>query len=765
MIISTSYSIFEKNVSRPEALYFIENRAFEGFWIWDVFERSIYVNHLLLRNLEYTASMGDEIFTLDRLLKLNDRKTLLEQISESPSNTLTFYYYKKNKEVVKYEAEFFAVKDYINRVTSYIFANIKMIEKKALPKQAKNFINTSFIHKEIFAELEQIAEIGGWEINLLTGQIIWTKQVFKIHEVPEDYIPKVEQALNFYVNEDREKVVKALRDTLKKSTPFDLNCRIITAKNNTKWVRCSGKIFLKNGKPLKIIGVFHDISAQIKQSEKLRISENTFRGNFEHSAIGMAILDEKGKWLEVNRRLCEILGYSDLELQQKTFQDITHSDDLDSDLLLLDELASGMRENYQIDKRYLHKNGSIIHVTLSASVVRNYDGTPFHYVSQILDITSNVNAKLDLQAAITKMEAVFNASTQVSIIATDKNGLIKNFNSGAENLLGYKAVEMIDIHSADYLHSPKELQNRKVILNLTESDADFSVFSKSIENGFDTREWIYTHKEGYQFPVLMTVTEISENNNLVGYLGVAIDLSEIKKVEKEITSLIEITKDQNERLKNFAHIVSHNLRSHVSNFKMLLDLLVHDHPEFKENEFIKYLETASEDLKETITHLNEVVQLNTTLIDNLEQINLHDVIEMNIRNVQLFAVEKNVTIHNLVAKEVTVKGISAYISSTIINFITNAIKYSNPEADSFIKLSTLMTDDYVELLIEDNGIGIDLQKNGHKLFGMYKTFHNNSDARGIGLFITKNQVEAMGGKIEVESILHEGTTFKIKLKK
>jgi signal transduction histidine kinase len=160
-----------------------------------------------------------------------------------------------------------------------------------------------------------------------------------------------------------------------------------------------------------------------------------------------------------------------------------------------------------------------------------------------------------------------------------------------------------------------------------------------------------------------------------------------------------------------------------------------------------------------------VVQLNTTLIDNLEQINLHDVIEMNIRNVQLFAVEKNVTIHNVVAKEVTVKGISAYISSVIINFITNAIKYSNPEADSFLKLSTLMTDDYVELTIEDNGIGIDLQKNGTKLFGMYKTFHSNTDARGIGLFITKNQVEAMGGKIEVESVLHEGTTFRIKLKK
>lgn len=764
-MIATSYSIFEKNVSRPEALFFIENRAIEGFWIWDLSEKSIYISQRLFKNLEYGTSQITENFTLDKLLKLNADKTLLEQILECTSNVLTLNYYNKNNEIVKYEVEFFAVKDYIDRVTSYIFANLKVIQRKSISKQAKSFINRSFIHREIFAELEQIAEIGGWEINLLTGQIIWTKQVFKIHEVSEDYIPKVEQALNFYVREDREKVVKALQETLKKSKPFDLNCRIITAKNNIKWVRSSGKIFLENGKPLKIIGVFQDISKQIKQSEKLRISENTFRGNFEHSAIGMAILDEKGKWLEVNKRLCDVLGYSDFELKQKTFQDITHPHDLDLDVSLLEELAQGMRENYQMDKRYLHKNGSVIHATLSVSVVRNFDGTPFHYVSQILDITANVKAKLDLQAAITKLEAVFNASTQVSIIATDRNGLIKNFNSGAENLLGFSADEMIDIHTADFLHTSQELQNRKLELNLTEAVADFTVFSESIQNGFDTREWTYTHKDGYEFPVLLTVTEITENDNSVGYLGVAIDLSEIKKVEKEITSLLEITKDQNERLKNFAHIVSHNLRSHASNFKMLLDLLVHDHPEFKENEFIKYLETASEDLKETITHLNEVVQLNTTLIDNLEEINLHDVIEMNSRNVQIYAIEKEVTIYNNVEKDVTVKGISAYISSVIINFITNAIKYSNSNVNSFVKLTTSSSNDYIELIIEDNGIGIDLQKNGPKLFGMYKTFHDNSDARGIGLFITKNQVEAMGGKIEVESTLHKGTTFKIYLRK
>ena len=761
----TSYSIFEKYVSRPEALFFIENKAFSGFWIWDLLDNSLYINQYFLRKLGYKTPLKSDNFTIETLVKVKDAKLLLKQILQNVDGKFTFEYFKENRGIITMQVECMPVKDYLNRVTSYIFANCHVIESESSTTEIHNNGNIVFAHKEIFAELEQIADIGGWEINLNTGDIIWTKQVFKIHEVDESFDPKVDVGLDFYYPEDRKKVVKALYETLKKFQPFDINCRILTAKNNLKWIRTSGKLLTHpDGKPAKIIGVFQDITKQIQQSEKLRISENTFKGNFKHAAIGMAILDENGTLIEVNKRLCEIVGYSENELKERKFHDITHPEDLNLDLLYIDELANGIRDNYQIDKRYIHKNGSIVHIKLSQSIVRNNDGSTCHYICQVVDITENVVAKDKLQQAMTKMEAVFNANTQVSIVATDRNGLIKNFNTGAENLLGYKASEMIDIHTADILHSSHEIEKRKTELDYSDNDHNFTVFSNLVENDYETREWIYIHKDGYEFPVLLTVTEITENGIAAGYLGVAIDLTEIKKAEKEITSLLEITKDQNERLRNFAHIVSHNLRSHASNFKMLLNLLVHDHPEFKENEFIQYLETASDDLKETISHLNEVVQLNTTLIDNLEDIHLFEIIEANRRNVQVYADEKNVRIINDVKENTTVKGVQAYIGSIVLNLLTNSIKYSNPNVEAYVKLSAIEIDDFVQLIIEDNGIGIDLQKNGLKLFGIYKTFHNNTDSRGIGLFITKNQVEALGGKIEVESELNKGTTFKITLK-
>jgi signal transduction histidine kinase len=97
------------------------------------------------------------------------------------------------------------------------------------------------------------------------------------------------------------------------------------------------------------------------------------------------------------------------------------------------------------------------------------------------------------------------------------------------------------------------------------------------------------------------------------------------------------------------------------------------------------------------------------------------------------------------------------------NLLTNAIKYKHPDRNPVINITTQKTGNDVYLVFEDNGVGIDMQRHGDQLFGMYKTFHQNSDSKGIGLFITRNQVEALGGSIKVESAVNVGTKFTVKL--
>jgi PAS domain S-box-containing protein len=461
------------------------------------------------------------------------------------------------------------------------------------------------------------------------------------------------------------------------------------------------------------------------------------------------------------------VGYNEEELMLLTFQDITHPDDLDTDLNLLQELIDGKRSFYHMEKRYICKDGSIVYIILAASAVRDENNKVLYFISQIIDITAQKKAEQELELALSKIQGIFDASTQVSIIETDVNGIITTFNVGAENLLGYKKEEIIFLKTPETIHLKEEIIARGIELS-SENNCKiegFNVFTHAANNGeFETREWTYVKKDRSQFPVQLTVTAVKNREIIVGYLGIAVDISIIKKAENEIQSLLHVTKDQNERLKNFAHIVSHNLRSHSGNIAMMLDLLLYENPTYAENEIVQLLDGASKNLKETIGHLNEVVLMNTTISENLITINLQKSLKTSINSISALAKISNVTIYNEVDPNLEILGISAYVDSILLNFLSNAVKYKSDKRSAFIKLYTEIENDFVVLHIEDNGLGIDLKKHSGKLFGMYKTFHGNSDARGIGLFITKNQIEAISGKIKVTSDLDKGTTFKLYFK-
>jgi len=368
-----------------------------------------------------------------------------------------------------------------------------------------------------------------------------------------------------------------------------------------------------------------NITNQKETEEKLRISEVSFRENFDNSATGMALVGRNGSWLKVNQKICETFGYEEKELEQLTFQDLTHPDDLEADLSLLEEVLRGKRDSYQMEKRYFHKNGQVIYAILTVSVIRDRSGEIMYFISQIIDIT------------------------------------------------------------------------------------------------------------------------------------------ELKKAEHKIQSLLATTQEQNKRLQNFAHIVSHNLKSHSGNIDFMIDIVLDEKPELKELESANLLKHASNNLIETIEHLNEVALLNSSVQNNLEPIPLLKSVEKAIGNIAALAKSANVQIINMVPPNTHVLGLKAYLDSIILNFLTNGIKYRSNGDDNFVKISCYKSDPYLVLIFEDNGLGIDLDRNGEDLFGMYKTFHKHPEARGIGLFITKSQVEAIGGKIEVDSELNKGTTFKIYL--
>lgn len=248
---------------------------------------------------------------------------------------------------------------------------------------------------------------------------------------------------------------------------------------------------------------------------------------------------------------------------------------------------------------------------------------------------------------------------------------------------------------------------------------------------------------------------------IIGIRGVFQDIDEIKKKELGLQKSIDIIASQNSRLFNFAHIVSHNLRSHTSNLSLLVQLIEDiDDPEEKIG-FINQIKQISYSLNTTIEHLNEIVAIHTNKDQEKKPVKFRDAYSVVTNGIgQMISMSKT-KIHADFKDLEEIDYIPAYLESILLNLITNAIKYKHPDRDPIVKIKTYSLENKKYLRVSDNGQGINMKLFKDKIFGMYKTFHYNEDAVGIGLFLTKNQVESLGGIITVESTVDKGATFLI----
>jgi signal transduction histidine kinase len=212
---------------------------------------------------------------------------------------------------------------------------------------------------------------------------------------------------------------------------------------------------------------------------------------------------------------------------------------------------------------------------------------------------------------------------------------------------------------------------------------------------------------------------------------------------------------------NFSHIVSHNLRSHATNLELTLQLMEMETDPQELAHLEENLRKISKSFKKTVEHLNEIIVIQSEPNTNRIGLKFEHVTKGILAALKAEIEQYEVKIKYDFEACPEIAYIPAYLESILQNLISNAIRYRRPGVSPEINLKTYLQGGKVVLEVSDNGLGIDLNKYGDKLFGMHKTFHDNPNAKGIGLFITKNQVEALGGKISVTSEVNKGTTFKI----
>lgn len=601
---------------------------------------------------------------------------------------------------------------------------------------------------EHYFKAAKSAKIGIWEVDLEKKTVYWDEVTRFIHEVADDFIPTIENGVSFYAEgDDRNKISSLVLKAIIDGIPFADKFKIKTAKNNIIYAESICQIEFKKGKPCRLFGSFQDITKEQNLMNEFQLNVEKFSSIFSSANDAIFIIDSPNGYItDCNSRALELTGYTNEELIG-VHNSLLFPENHKKAIRFF--LAKNMRKNdYVVNETYIEtKSGTIVPVEV-ASGKKFKVANNTYLVCFFRDITE----RKIVEDKMTLLSLAASETTDTIIIA-DTNGKAIWANNAYLQLTGFGLEEIIG-QKPGYLSKGPETDPLAT-----------NAMREAIKNKQNIKITILNYKKNkqkYWFDLNIT-TVFDKNNTLINFVGVGRDVTARKEKELELERLLEITYYQNNKLYNFAHIVSHNIRSHASNLSMVLDVINNTTDIDEKLSYIDLFKEGTEKLSETIEYLNEIITIQKNTNIKKSKIHLKEEIEKT-KNALSFAIkESQITIINTIPDNLTVKAIPAYLDSILLNLFTNAIKYKSPDRSAVLEIGYEINESFTIINFKDNGLGLNLQKNGHKIFGMYKTFHGNEDAKGIGLFMTKNQLEAMDGKIEVESEVNHGSVFKIYL--
>ena len=255
--------------------------------------------------------------------------------------------------------------------------------------------------KERLSLAQKAGGSGTFDWDIKNNRNVWSQEIEDLYGIePGEFgTGTYEKWLELVFPEDRTAAEAAVQSSLK-SGVLSGEWRILRPSDgHIHWLHARGKVLYdRNGQPERLIGINTDITEQKRAAAARHESEERFRFTFEEAALGMAHVGLDGRWLRINRKLCEIVGYTREELLYMTFQDITYPEDLEEDMKHVKELLEGQVQRYSVEKRYIRKDGSLVWVNLTASLLRDAEGTPLYFISVIEDIS----ARKQMEGALTR---------------------------------------------------------------------------------------------------------------------------------------------------------------------------------------------------------------------------------------------------------------------------------------------------------------------------------------------------------------------------
>ena len=542
--------------------------------------------------------------------------------------------------------------------------------------------------------------------------------------------------------------MQSFKSLIDVGTLKNYRAKIITKDKTQKWVQInSSLIYNAERKPIAAQGIVRDITQEMEIKQLLSEQKRQLDIIVENSPLGI-VLTVMGTIVKVNTTFEQLLGYSENELKQLHVRDISAPEDAVKSEELMVKMNQGEFDKFSIVKKYFKKNGGFLLAKTLVSAVKNEAGKVDYQVALVEDITKEREAEERLNNEREKYSSII-ANMNLGLIEVDNHDVIQLVNQSFSTMSGFNQEDLIGKRAADLLNvQNKNIIEQKQKERLAGKSDSYEV--EVLDKNKKLKHWLVSVAPRYD-----------DAKNIVGSIGIHLDITAQKQLEFQKEELLKELEKSNEGLQEYAHIVSHDLKSPLRSISALATWLVEDyHDKIDDNgKFnLQQIQEKIEGMDRLIDGILKYSSINDENLDNT-LVNLNEVIS-EIR--EIIFVPEHVKIVNPNPLP-SIKVDRTKIHQLFQNLISNAVVHIERE-EGLVEISSKEDTTHWQFSIKDNGVGIP-EEYHKKIFQVFQSIGNNERSTGIGLSIVKKIVDLYQGKIWVDSEVGKGSTFYFTLKK
>ena len=614
---------------------------------------------------------------------------------------------------------------------------------KELIEQQKKQLDIIVDHSPIGISLSRKDDVGLiMANNSLTKMLGYTNSEFKTIKL---------QDLTF---EDDKEISEIKRAELynNKIDSYSLNKRYVKKSGEIVWAKTSVTGVKDNKDVVKYhVTTIEDITKEKKALEKLKDSENRLSTLIVHLQSGILLEDNRKNIQVVNKKFCSLFGVSEydnnLEGKKVSYfhEKVKHLFKNPEEFIDINSLV--MQKNDEVYKQELELVDGRIIERNGIPIVQ--DGVYKGYLWSYYDITIGKRYEESLEAQKEKYSSII-ANMNLGLLEVDSNDEILLANQSFCDLSGYSLEELVGKKAADLVLSDesKTVFNSKMNRREKGVSDSYEVVAKS-KNG-EIRNWLISGAPNYNV-----------HGELIGSIGIHLDITDLKNLEKQKEDLLKSLEKQNEQLNEYAHIVSHDLKSPLRSISALLSWTKEDFEDRLGEQSLVNLNLMEDKIEKMDKLIGDILNYSSIEDEGMKS----DFVDINnIVNsiVKIIYIPEHIKV-KINQKLPIIKADATRIQQLFQNLIGNAVNYIDKE-NGLVEVDYSESSDFYVFSIKDNGIGIP-EEYHEKIFEMFSTLGNYENSSGIGLNIVKKVVELYKGKIWIESEVGIGTTFFFSIKK